>query len=392
MLLELLFSNFAKAQKLPPSKIYFIQPEFLIGKNISNYDEFPQSNMRSSVVMSLGAIHLDTGKHWVSYYNYPTTGVSVEFSHLGNPRIFGNEYSIIPFILLRTSLNPRRSWDFKLGLGASYFERPYDETNNPSNLVIGSNYNWAFQLYCYKNLAVTEAFIMKMGIGYSHNSNAHTQLPNYGLNAAMLGLAIQFPTRRYNPFYAMEQGRKPIDREKHYFLNLRSGLGWHELGGTVEPIGGKDWLIFSQSIAGGIIFKQQLKIRLGLTYRFYQSFYDYVKTYHVRGLGQNPRSEASNINLFIGVEFLMGHIGLDIEGGINLHKPFYEEYNLRWEYKEGFEYFRNRYFTSLLGIKYYLISNEKMPKHNVSLGTQINANFGEADFMDFSLEYTFLIK
>lgn len=392
ILLSLTIPYIIRGQKLPGSKVFFIQPEFLFGKNIANYDEFPKSTFRSSVMISMGAIHTDPNKHWVSYYNYPNTGVSVSFSHLGNPQILSNEVSITPFFVLKTSRNPKKSWNFKMGLGASYFDKPYNEIENPYNYVIGSKYNWGFQLFCYKNLLITESFIVKLGLGYKHNSNAHTQLPNYGLNSAMMSLALQFPTRSYDPYFAMDQQKKPINREKHYFMYVRSGIGWHELGGTVEPIGGPTWAIFSQSISGGIIFKQQLKLRMGITYRFYESFYDYVRNNPFRKHVEHPRRESSNVNLFIGFELLMGHLGIDIEGGFNLHKPFYEEYNRRWEFKKGFEYWRSRYLTTRLGLKYYLINNDIMPRHNVSIGAHINANFGEADFMDLSIGYTFLIK
>ncbi len=379
-------------QKLTAPSVFFIQPEFLIGKNISNYEEFPESTFRSSVMMSLGNIHTDSDKHWVRYYNYPSTGVSVSFSHLGNPEILSNEVSITPFVILKTSRNLKRSWNFKMGIGASYFDKPYNEIENPYNYVIGSKYNWGFQLFCYKNLVVNESFIVKLGLGYTHNSNAHTQLPNYGLNSAMMSLALQFPARNYNPYFAKDQPKKPINRDKHYFLYIRSGIGWHELGGTVDPIGGPDWAIYSQSISGGIIFKQQLKLSMGFTYRFYESFYDYVRNNPHRKYVQHPRKESSNVNFFLGFELLMGHVGIDIEGAINLHKPFYEEYNERWEFKKGFEYWRSRYITTRLGLKYYMVNNEKMPRHNVSFGAHINANFGEADFMDLSIGYTYLIK
>ncbi len=371
---------------------FFIQPEILAGKNVANYPEFPESRTRSGFMLSLGTIHQDTSKHWVPYFNYPTTGVSLVYHSLGNPEVFSTEMELVPYVVFKTSRNPRRSVDFKIGLGASYFDNPYHETDNPENMVIGSRFNWAFYLYGYKNLVVKPSVIIKIGAGYAHDSNAHTELPNFGMNAALVSLAAQFPAGRYDPGFALKKGRLPVNREKHYFLYVRSGYGWHELGGTTGPTGGDDRPVYSQSLAGGLIFKQQLKVRMGLTYRFYRAFYEYVLENPVRGLGENPLSEASNVNFFMGLEFLMGRVALDIEGGLNLHKPFYEEFNYRWEFKEGFGYWRNRYLTSRLGVKYYLITNERMPRHNVCIGTHINANFGEADFMDISLGYTYLLK
>jgi hypothetical protein len=187
----------------------------------------------------------------------------------------------------------------------------------------------------------------------------------------------------------------PVNKKKYYFIQARFGYGWHELGGTFDPIGTRDFPVNSYSLSGGAILKQHIKLSLGLTYRFYNSFYDYLvrRKNEIRTeLGTNPRTESSNVFVFIGTEFLIGHIGLDLAFGFNLHKPFYDEFNVRWEFNEGFKNFRNKYLVTRFGLKFYLISNERMPRHNIYLGSHINANFGKADFMDLSLGYIFLIK
>jgi hypothetical protein len=380
---------------IPPLKVFFIEPELMVGKNIEIYEDFPHSNLRSNYVLNLSPLNMDTSKHWVKFYKFPTVGLSFSYSNLGNMEIFKNEFSIIPFIILKTSRNQRKSFDFKIGLGASYFNHPYHKENNPDNKVIGSNFSWAFQFFLYKKFLVTNKVNLKFGIGFLHSSNAHTTIPNYGMNSAMISLAAQFPTRTYDPDFALKHDNISIKKKNHYFIQGRFGYGWHELGGTFVPVGTKDYSINSYSLSGGIIFKRQFKMSLGLTYRFYNSFHDFIvrhRSNNRTGLGENPRTEASNVFIFIGTEFLIGHIGMDLAFGYNLHKPFYDEFNSRWEFNEGFKYFRNKYLVTRFGLKFYLISNEKMPRNNVYLGSHINANFGKADFMDISFGYTFLIK
>jgi hypothetical protein len=234
---------------------------------------------------------------------------------------------------------------------------------------------------------------LKIGMGYLHSSNAHTTLPNYGLNSAMLSLATQFAYQKYDPDFATRYNKPNINKRKHYFLQARVGYGWHELGGTWEPVGGADFPIGSSSLSGGVIFKRHFKLSIGFMYRYYKSFHEFILNHKSRtGLGENPKKEASNLAIFGGIEFLLGHVGMDLEIGYNLHKPFYDEFNSRWEFNEGFQYWRNKYISTRFGLKFYLISNERMPKHNIYLGSHINANFGTADFMDISLGYTFLLK
>jgi len=365
----------------------------MLGENIPIYDSFPESNPRKNFFLNIGILNTDTSKHWVKYYKFPTVGVSLAYSNLGNREIFKDEFSIIPYIILKTSSDQRKSVDFKIGLGASYFNHPYHPVHNPENKIIGSNFTWVFQFFLYKKLLVTDRLNLKVGFGLLHSSNAHTTIPNYGMNSAMVSLAAQFAHKRYNPDFAMRYEDISIDRKKHYFIQARLGYGWHELGGTWSPTGGKDFPINSYAVSGGIIFKRHLKLSAGFTYRFYQSFHEFILHNTSRtGLGTNPRSEASNLILFTGLEFLIGHIGMDMEIGYNLHKPFYDEFNSRWEFNKGFRYWRNRYIATRLGLKLYLINNERMPRHNVYIGSHINANFGKADFMDLSLGYTFLIK
>lgn len=370
-----------------------MESEFLFGENIPIYDSFPESNPRKSIFLNISILNTDTSKHWVKYYKFPTVGISLACSDLGNREILKNEFSIVPYIMFKTSRDPRRSIDFKIGLGASYFNHPFHPIYNPENKVIGSKFTWAFQFFLYKNIVATHRLNLKVGLGLLHHSNAHTTIPNYGLNSGMISIAAQFANKQYEPDFAVKYDNLSIDSKKHYFIQARLGYGWHELGGTWSPVGGKDYPVNSYALSGGIIFKRQFKLSMGFTYRYYQSFHEFIVHNPSRtGLGANPRSESSNLILFTGLEFLIGHIGMDMEIGYNLYKPFYDEFNDRWEFNKGFRYWRNRYIATRLGLKLYLINNEKMPKHNVYIGSHVNANFGKADFMDLSLGYTYLIK
>ena len=77
---------------------------------------------------------------------------------------------------------------FQWGIGASYFTKTHRQ--NERNQSIGSHLNWAFQWTYYRTFKMTENKDIRLGIGYHHSSNGHTQLPNYGLNSAVLSLAI----------------------------------------------------------------------------------------------------------------------------------------------------------------------------------------------------------
>lgn len=382
-----------------PDHTFFIQPEFMIGKNVRIYDKFPESSLRKTLALDFGYIYQDTTLQWVSYYNYPSLGISLAYSDLGNPAVLGKEYSVIPYALLKTSRNPRKSFDFKVGLGLAYCTNPYNAENNPANRVIGAPFNWGLQLFLFKNLFVSSHLIIKTGVGFMHTSDAHTRLPNYGLNSAMLSLALEFPQGNYDPDFAAKQKKLKIERSHNFFLQVRYGQGWHELGGTTYPLGGPSFGINNYLIAGGVLINRQLKLSIGFIYRYYQSFYHYILNTPDIEWGtdppwfrQDPHRKSSDVIFNVGCEFLIGHVGFEVNEGIQLYKPFYREFNYRFEFKHGFNYFRNRYISSRVGINYYLINTSKMPANNFWIGAHIDANFGKADFMEVCAGYSLLFK
>ena len=367
--------------------VVFIEPEAMIGYIVPNYEGHPASTVRTSYGFNLGTFKNNPARATDSYYNFPHAGVSFSYSHLGNNRQLGETVSIVPYIMINASPRLQNSWNFKFGLGASYFTRPYDAETNRRNLVIGSRLNWEFQAFLYRSLWVTERMNLRIGGGYVHSSNAHTQLPNFGLNAAMLSLSCAYYFDDVDPLMKEASAGRKIEKTRSFFLQGRTGVGFHEFGGTTGPIGEPKKLVETYAISGGMVLKGHLKLYGGFLYRFYHSFYDYMQSDETMRKG-NLKWQASAINFFLGAEFLMGHVGMNAEGGLNLVKPFYREYYDLFETGNHFNYIRMRYFTTRLGLNLYLINTGKQPRNNLSIGSHINANFGKADFMDFSLRYT----
>ncbi len=400
LLLPLLFSfHEARSGEGNPVRFFFIQPEFIVGKNVRIYGDFPPCGFRRTFLLDLGYIHRDSSSAWVNYYNFPNTGISLGYTDFGNPAVFGREYSIIPYALLKSSRDPRRSFDLKIGLGLSYCTRPYNAETNPENLVIGTKFNWGLQFLAYKSLYTGDHINIRIGGGFIHTSDSHTVLPNYGMNSAVLSLAMQFTGKKYDPLIPVLRKDSPLKKSRHYFLQLREGLGWHQLGGTTDPLGGPEYLIDNYTVAGGIFINPQLKLSTGFTYRYYHSFYHYIMNTPDIQWGtdpsfyrDHPKLKSSDFIFYLGCEFLLNHIGFEINEGLNLYKPFYREFNARWEFHKGFKYDASRFIASRIGLNYYLVNPYKMPKNNLWAGAHINANFGKADFMELCLGYCLVIR
>lgn len=374
----------SKAQK----SSFFLEPEFMVGKNVANYDRFPETVLRKTYALNVGWYKNDTLSHANIYYNFPHTGVSIAYSDLGNRDTLGSEYSITPYILLNATPRLKNSLLFKFGLGASYFTKKYENQSNRYNRAIGSALNWNFQAFLYYSFWTSENVNLKLGAGYWHSSNSHMQLPNYGLNAGLFTIAGSYYFRDINPY---TRKRKTATKDRTPFIQVRSGIGLHELGSTIGPVGTPKKPVYTLAFSYGILFNHQLKLYTGLFYRYYTSFYHYLKT-NTDKPDNNLEWQASNVNFYVGCEYLLGHVGMNLEGGINLYKPFYSTFYELYENGDDFNYFRMKTFNTRLGLNLYLKNTKKRPDQNLALGAHINANFGKADFGEINLTYMKMIK
>ncbi len=368
---------------------FFLEPEIMIGKVLANYPDYPKSNARKTFALSIGRQQHTLNNTWAKYYNFPATGVAISFSDLGNPNVFGYEYSVLPFIILNNSKHHRKSWYFKMGLGISYFTKNY--TINPENKAVGSKFTWAFQAFFYKNIYSTESLNLKLGAGFVHGSNAHVQLPNFGINSAVLSVSAQWFHKKYDQDFVSKNPQE-IDREKHYFLEVRSGLGFHEYGGTQLPIGGENRPVQTVSISGGVVYRNHIKIRTGFAYRYYAQYYNQIMSSTDEKYTEQPKWSASNVYWFLGSELLIGHVGLNFEGGINLYKPYFEVYYEEFGTNDGLKVFLKKTFNSRLGLNLYARNTNKNPKHNVFIGTNVSTNFSQADFGEVSIGYVMRMR
>ncbi len=376
-------------EKQFPAQLFFVEPEIMIGKVVPNYKNHPQSGIQKVFSLNIGSINLDPRmKSWVGYYNVPNTGLSFDYTSYGNDPILGRSITLMPYITINTSNHVFSSWHFKTGLGASYFTKQHTKWDNHRNLSIGSDFTWAFKLFLYKSWIYNQNITFKLGGGYFHHSNGHTELPNYGLNSALLSVACQFHSK-YEGAKVLHHRRNFRNKNipHRYFWQLTQGIGFHEYGGPTGPVGGAKRAVHASSLAGGIIIKKHLKLRTGFTYRFYEHYYQQITSYKMKPYIKHPGWNASNIFVFIGGEFLIGHFAVDIEGGLNLHKPFYKEYSEKFLLESGLEYLVKSLFPASLGINYYFINTEKLPKNNFRIGAHIHANQGQADFTGISIGY-----
>jgi hypothetical protein len=395
VILFLLTGNNSLAQKTDSILLndIFIQPELLFGKIVPTRKPFPYSAGVTTGMVSVGIINNNREKYWNNYYNYPTAGVSFSYTNLGNEIVFGDAFSIAPFIQFKWSKHKINTSYFKFGIGTSYFMKYYNKATDSTNLMIGSHFTWNFQIAGYRYIYNGSSINIKVGIAYIHNSNGHIQLPNNGLNTANISLAAEVFTRKSDIRNCYPGDSLCMDRSNHYFFQVRDGNGVQEFGGRNGPAGSTKKGVYTAAMSGGIIFNQQIKVHAGLAYRYYEHYYEYIMQLpDTSSFRKNPRWSASNVFVFLGCEFLIGHFSIAVDEGINLYKPFYPTFFKLFESGPEVDFLLKKWIPSRMGLNYYLINTKYKPKDNIFIGAFINANFGQADFSEISIGYSHTFK
>lgn len=368
---------FAQTDSGVSCRSMYIEPQLLAGRIIPNYQQYPVSGVRQTVILDIGESNIDN-MPWAQYYNHPDIGISLTFSQLGNQSVFGDEIDIIPYIAFNTTRRQKKTWYFKIGLGASYFTRHYDTLANPQNDAIGTPFTWAFRIFAYRTLLVTDRYNLFLEGGYCHSSDGHTALPNLGLNSAMIGIGAQFKQRSVKPDFIYPE-RKKMKIPATYFLEEQTGIGFHARGSPYAPVQTPKYGVFSSAIAGGVVLKNHIKLRAGLTYRNYGQLMDNQPVAY-------SSWQSSNIFFSLGCELLVGHFGMDVEAGINLYKPFYRQFYITYEGSTvATVYYLKSIFPVRLGLNYYFLSPYSYSLFNVFIGAHIDANFGQADYSELGI-------
>ena len=397
LLFLVIYSTTSVAQE--NKRAFFIEPEYMVGKVVPNYlNKFPPTRLQHGLAVNIGSLKTDSNSTWAKYYNFPQTGISLFYSSIGNEKIFGDEYSIMTFIAFNVFNQKEKPIYFKLSLGAAYFTTYYDSISNRRNVNIGSPFKWSFQAGAYKTISEKPGMNLKLGLIFSHASNGHTQLPNFGLNSALLSLSAQFYKKDLTTYQLTNEVVKPEKKSKSRDIGISYGLGFHEYGDKDGPVGGEKKLVHSTSIFTGKTINHHFRWGYGATYRYYDVYYHQIMTRNLTDYTNSPKKYASNLVVHANAELLMGHISMNVELGINVYKPFYKQYEKDFPLNKQFEgymkfksYFKKG-FSTRLGLNLYAINANKLPKHNFYIGPYIKANAGQADFSELSFGYIYRIN
>lgn len=372
---------YAEQQDSIPAKILYAETLVSYGSAIKNFPSFPES--RQCVFMEMSAGVAGNGyRHWHRRFGYPLSGFSIVYADFGNSAVLGQSLALMPdvrFFFGRGKLAP---W-LRLGTGLAYFNRAYDPLKNPDNLVVGSRFSNISCASVGADLRISKKFSIWTGATLYHYSNGHSVLPNVGMNVITASTGLRYyPAGRGMP-------ARPSDSSnisKKILFCVRMGYGRHEFGTATKPLGGPSYPVYALTAWAGKRLGRVSILQAGVFVNWYGSFSEYIQ---MKDFYQGSiRTKAAVMGVFLGHEFLFGRLGFVQQAGVNLYKPFPDDY-AKLSAADTFKDKLKRVSSNKLGFHYYLLRNNEMRRFNIFTGIFIKSNFGTADFLETSLGLRF---
>jgi len=310
----------------------FVVAEILVGKTPSTNSGFPETKLHKGLSLHFGNTNKDNTDEWAYRLRYPETGISFLFSDYGNPEYLGYSFSAMSFMEYGIFKKYSKRLSMQLGMGASYFTYnykylPYSFNNYPENNSRGvsTNLTWAFKVLFNYAFIKKEQTDWKVGLGFLHQSNGHTRLPNNGYNTVLVSVSRQSFYNKPKPLISdLRENTPSFSKSSQYYYDLRMGAGLNVLSESSTARKG----VYPIAPSFGKIINKTFKIGVGFYYRFYENYYDYIINEGELVLEDNlhftekPVLYASKFGVFITSELLLGHIGLEATLGYNIYKPF----------------------------------------------------------------------
>jgi len=292
-------------------------------------------------------------------YNYPIYGIGLYSSTFHTP-ILGSPFAIYGFV--QTPIAPKEtskwSYDYRIGLGLSGNFEPYNEHENPLNLVIGSKNNVFIDLGLRAQYQISPQWKAGVGMAFHHFSNGALALPNKGVNLVPLTVSVNY---QLNPDIKITRDSilKPYNKKILYHINY--GVGLKQLRNDL------DQRFFKTTLSAYASRHVSYKWRLGAGLDLF-----YSSSGNDREIAGDKSGELKS-KLSGGPSFYVAHI-LNERLVLNGNVGYYL-------HNQSFNGEIKRFFLRA-GARYYVYKN-------INTGVSIKAHMGKADFIEWTVGYTF---
>ena len=352
-----------------------------VGKVIQNYPRFPVRNAAFIARTSFNK-KLSGGAAWHQYYNHPEWTIQVLYGSLGNKEELGNIAGLSTGFRFNNDVTNRWTLSAAATFGIAYFNKPYNEVSNPDNVAVGASFTPLFTVDAGAFYHINPYWSALTMISFLHCSDAHTHLPNLGINLPMLTIGV-----RYRPVPAImtQQNTTSSITDKKPKLNFRVALGLHEQGAADGPVNGPTFPVYLASLYIYRHYNPIARWQMGIDAYYNSGVYSFITSQ--RYYEDKEKAKSISVLYMVGHEFIFGHFSMVTQGGLYLYNPFARD---RYEESDkDTKGFLKQYLAARYGFQYYF-KNAFLKKHqNFFAGWYVKTNLGQADFMEMSLGYNF---
>lgn len=305
-------------------------------------------------------------KDWQIRRHYPTFGLGIAFNYYDN-KVYGQSIGVYPMIELPLVKQKSWEWTVRFGMGLGYISKHYkpfapywDTLNN----AMGADVNNFSLLSSDARWHIDKNWDVQAGITFTHMSSAKFRLPNLGVNFMGLHAGVRyFPSSGFKKKINHAVSTMP----NNYGLQMRQAVGMT----TGESIGSAATPVWVASIAITKRYWGHNKIYLGADYGYHQNVYNFMRLQAI--YPGNESASSWNLGIFAAHEFLYGSVGLYLQMGAYLKQtllakaPIYQR----------------------LGMKWYLMQQEKGVVKNLYLSTILKTHYATAEYAEIGLGIAF---
>ncbi len=198
-ILALLICTIAHTQESDSVSSFYKRPTYIalnggFGSVLPTNDFVKNENIKSYGSTSFKYAYTSTGSRWKEIaYGLPYYGIGVYQTHYGSPDGLGSPISIYLFqgaTINKLSSKVALNYEFNLGMSTGW--KHYDPFTNPDNVAIGSSTNAHVGANLYLKWYLSKRLDLHIGASLTHFSNGTSKQPNKGMNQAGMFVELAY--------------------------------------------------------------------------------------------------------------------------------------------------------------------------------------------------------
>lgn len=360
-------------------RYHFFSLKYNQGSVLNTNDFVNGTNLHGKCIKSYQSLSLGFGKQtdgrydWEQVHNFPNFGIAFYTAQFHPGDELGYPNALYGFYRAPFRRWSRSALMYQIGFGLTYNWRPYDKTENPFNIAIGSYRTVYIGLGIEYNYYLSSHWVLGAGVEATHFSNGAIQKPNKGLNLFAPYMSVSYSLKEIPRFVRRYDIKH--DKRNEVYLALGMGIKREEFD-TTKYVGLKDtyqgvmYHMFSLSTAIMRQFNHKSKAGLGLDITYDEWLGSDII---VKGNGEADKllsrdaSDRFAVGLYGSHEFCISRLSIVTQLGVYLWRKDLPN--------------RKPALYQRAGLKYHF-------KNDMFVGINIFAhNLSQADFIEWNLGY-----